>query len=170
MSTGPAIGIYLDTDVYVIRPLDVFLKYEMTLDFEIYRDPPAVSNMIQITYRNARFLRHWIDGYRQYKPNVWFYNGGELPNMFISKTPQIIHRLKGEFCPESHQICHKLFTTYDESWRTDYYALHTFLRNNHFYHIWCVDNIDIQIYTFDEIIVSKMSTTFADMCRFVNFP
>ena len=49
-------GIYLDRDVYVVQSLDVFRKYEMTLNW-FPKDKNVIQFHLLIANKNARFLR-----------------------------------------------------------------------------------------------------------------
>ncbi|XP_073987745.1 uncharacterized protein isoform X3 [Rhodnius prolixus] len=69
-------GIYLDTDVIVLKPLHTFLRYEMVVSW------PANDNFgtqVLIGHKDARFLKLWLEGYRRYRPRMWYYNAGQYP-------------------------------------------------------------------------------------------
>lgn len=59
-------GIYLDTDVYVIKSLDEYRKYEITVSWD--GDNEGVGVQVLIANRNARLLKAHFDMYR-YKIN-----------------------------------------------------------------------------------------------------
>ena len=61
-------GIYLDNDVYVINNLDKYLKFEMTLG---WYENGALGTMVLIANKDARFLKLWLDDYRDYKKDLW---------------------------------------------------------------------------------------------------
>ena len=73
-------GIYLDRDVYVVQSLDVFRKYEMTLNWD---ENQYLGTQTLIAHKNARFLKLWLNSYHDYRPNSWYYNAGELPTISI---------------------------------------------------------------------------------------
>ena len=55
-------GIYLDNDVYVVRSLNKYRKYEMTVSWD--RDSEGVGVQVLIAHRNARLLKAHFDSYR----------------------------------------------------------------------------------------------------------
>jgi mannosyltransferase OCH1-like enzyme len=59
-------SIYIDQDVYVVQNLDKFMKYEMTLSLNVME---LMSNGIFIAHKNSRFLRLYLDLYRNYDSN-----------------------------------------------------------------------------------------------------
>ncbi|KAL1124086.1 hypothetical protein AAG570_001856 [Ranatra chinensis] len=84
-------GIYLDTDVLILKPLDIFLNFEMVLGWPVKDN---IGTQILMGHKDARFLRLWLNGYRTYKPRQWYYNAGEYPtNQILSKEPHLVHRV-----------------------------------------------------------------------------
>ncbi len=59
-------GIYLDRNVIVIKCLDPFRKFEMTLDYEFYKTYKEMGNEVQIVHKRARFLRLYLRTYKKY--------------------------------------------------------------------------------------------------------
>jgi mannosyltransferase OCH1-like enzyme len=55
-------GIYLDNDVYVVNPLNKYLKYEMAVSWD--SDDDGIGNQVIIAHKNARFLKTHFDSYR----------------------------------------------------------------------------------------------------------
>ena len=65
-------GLYLDNDVLVARTFDPLRRrYELTLDREGAR---LLANGIIVATPHSQFLRIWLEGYRDYKPNSWLAN------------------------------------------------------------------------------------------------
>ncbi|CAG2172657.1 unnamed protein product, partial [Oppiella nova] len=107
-------GIYLDRDVYVIKPFNEFFKYEMTIDFESQN---TLGSQVLIGHKNARFLRLCYETFRDYDPTKWYVNIGERPVLnVINKQPHIIHRMDGQFGVRPN-VCHMLYPKYDKNWR-----------------------------------------------------
>ncbi|KAK8785867.1 hypothetical protein V5799_007768 [Amblyomma americanum] len=68
-------GIYLDWDVFVIQSLRRFLRYEATLPCT----PNVwIANNILIFHKNSRFLRLYIESFRE-----WNYNPAEVPTKLL---------------------------------------------------------------------------------------
>ena len=64
-------GIYLDTDVLVLKSLDPLRVHKLTLGVS---GPNEISNGIIIARRGAPFLRMWLENYHSYVPGVWGLN------------------------------------------------------------------------------------------------
>lgn len=60
-------GIYLDNDMYVIRSLDKYRKFEATVSWR-----NVVGNQVIIANRNARILPLWLNTYRDYRADLWY--------------------------------------------------------------------------------------------------
>ena len=84
-------GIYLDNDVYVIRSLDYFRKFEMSVglgNLERY----TIGSQVLVAHKNARLLKAWFDSYRSnYKKNEWYTNAGQVPGHVIRNHSYIAH-------------------------------------------------------------------------------
>ena len=114
----------MDRDVYVVQSLDVFRKYEMTLNWG--RNPSLIGGQNQtldpqllIAAKNARFLWLWLDSYHEYNPNLFYYSGSGLPTeRILERHPELIHRVDGEFgAVDVFEICPLLYGSYYENWR-----------------------------------------------------
>lgn len=55
-------GMFFDNDVYVVKSLNEFRKYEMSVSWD--SDKVTVGNQVFIAHRNARLLRAYFDVYR----------------------------------------------------------------------------------------------------------
>lgn len=83
---------------------------------------------ILIAHKNARFLRLWLNGYRIYKPTMWYYNAGQYPTeQILQKRPDLIHRVKTKL--GVHNVLSKLHEDPAwEEWR-QFYAIHLLARH-----------------------------------------
>jgi hypothetical protein len=69
-------GIYIDLDVYLVKSLNEFRKYEMVLSWN--DGEKEIGNQVLIGHKNARFLHAFLDQYRtNYNKSSWFYNAGK---------------------------------------------------------------------------------------------
>ncbi|XP_037039510.1 uncharacterized protein LOC119076702 [Bradysia coprophila] len=121
-------GIYLDNDVFVCQSLNGFRKFEFTLGWEVGE---FLGNQVMIGNRNARFLKFTLDSYREYYPDEWYYNAGELPTIAIlNKYPQLIHRVKRKFGYDASVTCPYFYKEYHSDWQSEFYAFHMIARGN----------------------------------------
>ncbi|XP_049814963.1 uncharacterized protein LOC126262395 [Schistocerca nitens] len=83
-------GIYLDTDMLVLRSLDRYRNSEMVVAWP-YGE--YIGNQILIASKNAKFLSMWLNSYRSYHPREWYYNAGKVPTeQILQKHPELAHR------------------------------------------------------------------------------
>lgn len=62
-------GIYLDNDVYVINSLDKYRKYEFVINWD---ENQFMGTQVLIAHKNARFLRAWLETYKEYHSDRWY--------------------------------------------------------------------------------------------------
>jgi hypothetical protein len=125
-------GIFLDNDAYLVRTVDCFRKYEMALG----RDENGyIGTQILLAHREARFLRLWLETYKEYHPDLWYYNAGQKPALEILwHKPELVHSVKKLF--GVHDLSRQLYRQYTwKEWR-DYYAIHLLIRHRHYLDSW----------------------------------
>ena len=162
-------GIYLDRDVYVVQSLDVFRKYEMTLEWNQNQN---LENSLMIANKNARFPRIWLDSYHDYDPNQYSFNAGELPTeMILKRQPHLVNRVMGKFGSSFRKtgVCPLLYSSYYENWMKDFYAFHLHIRDNEMSaERECFEGRHQNITTvFTEENVKQLNVTFGQMSRIV---
>ncbi|PRD31700.1 UNVERIFIED_CONTAM: hypothetical protein NCL1_22825 [Trichonephila clavipes] len=149
-------GIFLDTDTYVIKSLNYFRKFEMTLGW-----PPSqnLGTQLLIAHKNARFLKLWYNSYRYYRRERWYYNAGELPTQFILEPmPYLVHRVPYDF--GVHNLVHLLYGTHSDEWK-NYHAIHLLVRHKNY--LLPGDTVE----EFNENNINQYNKTFGDMARLV---
>ncbi|XP_054287183.1 uncharacterized protein LOC129003016 [Macrosteles quadrilineatus] len=115
-------GIYVDNDSYLIRSLDDLRRYEMVV---AWRPGKAMMNQVVLAHKDARLLREWHEGYRDYKPEHWYYNAGRQPANVLLEKPYLAHSLRDLL--GTYDIRKKIYTTKWDSWKT-YYSCHLMSR------------------------------------------
>ncbi len=63
-------GIYLDNDSFIIHSLDKYRKFEFVINWD---ENQYMGTQIIIAHKNARFLPLWLDSYRFYRSDLWYY-------------------------------------------------------------------------------------------------
>lgn len=155
-------GIYLDSDSYIVRSLDDFRRYEMTLGWFIGKD---MGNQILVAHKDARFIKLWYESYRNnYNPKSWYFNAGTYPTWNILKqNPHLVHRVPKLF--GNYGIKEKTYLTNFPEW-TDYYTLHLLSsRLNRGLHN--ISKIATYPVVFNEVNVLNYPVAFRDMCMAV---
>lgn len=85
-------GMYLDNDIYVINSLDRYRRFEFVLGWP---DGEWIGNMLMMGHPDARFLTEFLDTYKLFRPDIWYYNGGEKPvREILYKRPFLVHNEK----------------------------------------------------------------------------
>jgi hypothetical protein len=149
-------GIFLDNDVYVVQNLDKFRKFEMALG---YTEIKCLGTQVLIANKNARFLRLWLESYRQYYPDQWYYNAGCKPTEeVLYKRPELVHRVKLQF--GVHMLVPELYRVMWKEWRQQY-TIHLLIRHRSY-----LDKEHLQKWPFfDEINIKDYPMTFGEMAR-----
>ena len=112
-------GIFLDNDSYLVRTVDRFRVYEMAIGWD---ENQCIGSQVIVANKDARFLRLWLDTYRVYHSDRWYYNAGCKPTEeVLYRKPELVHRVKLLF--GVHMLVHNLYKSYWEDWRKQY-AIH----------------------------------------------
>ncbi|PSN54196.1 hypothetical protein C0J52_03532 [Blattella germanica] len=125
-------GIFLDNDSYMVRSLDCFRKYEMAIG--IYRTG-HIGTQTLIAHKDARFLKLWLETYREYFPELWYYNAGQKPALdVLSHMPELVHGVRMQFGVDD--LSQKLYRERNwNEWRL-YYTIHLLIRHRHYLDSW----------------------------------
>lgn len=118
-------GIYLDSDSYIVKSLDPYRRYKMSIGW-----PPGanVGNQVLVAHKDTRYLKLCYESYREYRPDLWYWNAGVLPTeRFLSVHPELVHSVPHDFgvAESDAQI---LYAKCDDSWK-NYSAFHLFFRH-----------------------------------------
>ncbi|XP_037510365.1 uncharacterized protein LOC119387130 [Rhipicephalus sanguineus] len=122
-------GIYLDSDSYIVKSLDKYRRYEAAIGW-----PPRqnIGNQVIVAHKRSEFLRLYCESYRKYRPDLWYYNGGELPTKeILSKKPHLVYRVPCDFGVHEHIVI-TLFEESNDDWR-NFSAVHVFFRHRTYY-------------------------------------
>jgi len=85
-------GIYLDNDILVINNFNRYRSFEFVLGWP---DGEWIGNMLLIGHKEARFLTEFLETYKLFRPDIWYYNGGEKPvREVLSRHPHLVHNEK----------------------------------------------------------------------------
>jgi len=114
-------GTYLDTGMYIVKSLNTFFKYEMTLDLE----DNETSNKIVISHPKARYLRLLYNSYLFYNQK----NNNSLQN-YLKHRPELVHRVRGLFGCNGRKLCSLLYNSYYKNWETEFHSIQMLIRGN----------------------------------------
>lgn len=149
-------GIFLDNDIYVVQSLEKFRKFEMAIGWD---EKQCIGTQVLIANKNARFLRLWLESYRQYYGDQWYYNAGCKPTEeVLYNRPELVHRVKLLF--GVHMLVHRLYKTSWEDWRKQY-TVHLLMRHRSY-----LDKEHLEKWpSFDEKNIKNYPMTFGEMAR-----
>ncbi|BES94296.1 Glycosyltransferase sugar-Hypothetical protein region containing DXD motif [Nesidiocoris tenuis] len=152
-------GIYLDNDSYIVKSLDEFRRFEMTVGWKINGN---LSNQVIVAHRNARFLREWLLSYKDnYRAKSWFYNAGIRPTQAVLvKRPELVHRVSRRLA-EYNGIASMLYLTRTDAWR-EHYAIHLLINHQYMLGKNFSSNATYPV-RFSERNIDKYPVTFRDM-------
>ncbi|XP_046461086.1 uncharacterized protein LOC124207589 [Daphnia pulex] len=149
-------GIYVDNDAYVIRSLDKYRKFEFVINWD---ENQFMGTQVIIAHKDARFLPLWLDSYRDYRSDKWYYNAGERPTTeILHRKPELIHRVKGDF-GAAVNVSMQIYYNPKFDWRS-YDALH--LLTSHRYYLDLHFN---KTPVFDENNIREYEYPIGDMAR-----
>ncbi|XP_067133876.1 uncharacterized protein [Centruroides vittatus] len=149
-------GIYLDNDVFVVKSLHDFRRFEFVINCDKNQ---YLGTQVIIAHKNARFLKYWHESYRYYHPEKWYYNAGELPSKSILFVlPEFAHTVVGGFGVDTSLVI-MLYKERSEEWKK-FYTLHLLI-----HHHYMVPNDRPKI--FDENNIKTYNKTYGDMVRSV---
>eukprot|EP00096_Caligus_rogercresseyi_P011433 TRINITY_DN4496_c0_g1_i1.p1 TRINITY_DN4496_c0_g1~~TRINITY_DN4496_c0_g1_i1.p1 ORF type:complete len:295 (+),score=90.82 TRINITY_DN4496_c0_g1_i1:6-890(+) len=153
-------GIALDQDVFIVQPLEPFLEEEFTLG---WAPNEYIGSQILLADKKSRFLKAWIASYKDYRPDNWYYNAGELPTKSILlKNPTLVHRVLYKFGVSN--LSKELYDEYWPHWR-DFYSIHLLWAHRSYLAKGDVERSGIR--EFNEENISGYNNTFGEMARSV---
>ena len=146
-------GIYLDTDVIVLKSFDPLRRYTFTLGQE---DDIKLGNGVIVSQPNDTFLEKWFNTYRTFRYNeTWAYHDTEIPMKLYKMFPKYIHVEKTSINrPNWHRRELDIIYKRQYLWRGNY-CIHLWFRFHKIQH----NLTDIR----------KMKTTFGEIVRYVLF-
>ncbi|BES94297.1 Glycosyltransferase sugar-Hypothetical protein region containing DXD motif [Nesidiocoris tenuis] len=149
-------GLFLDNDSYLVRSINPFRSLEMSLGWQPGK---SLQNQVIVAHKDARFLKLWLESYRDnYRPDLWYYNAGQLPTKILEKYPHLVHRVHQLF--GGYGVVRSIFQRKWPDWK-NYYALHLMVRHQNL-----LKNVNANAtypVVFDEFNIHKYPIAFRDM-------
>ena len=81
-------GIYLDTDVLILKSFDPLRKYNLVLG---RATKTTIANGIMIARKGALFLRLWLENYRNYNRDIFGGNSVVFSNLLQKLYPHLVY-------------------------------------------------------------------------------
>lgn len=124
-------GIYLDNDEYVVQSLDSLRYYEYFTGIDIGGSCDwGTGTQFIIAQRNARFLAMWLNGYKNYNKDSWYYNAGIYPYQQLVKNTNLANVDCAKVGAQGHYTRVMLYCEdVNYSVWKDFYAVHLYLRH-----------------------------------------
>ncbi|KAF4522331.1 hypothetical protein B566_EDAN011332 [Ephemera danica] len=156
-------GVVLDRDQLILKPLHDYRRFELVLGWP---EGQFIGTQLLMAHPRARLLHPWLEGYRQYRPSMWYYNAAQLPTQtLLSERPELVHRERWRF--GVHNLAHEIYgSTPWPDWH-QFSAIH--LLSRHKYLLSSKDQALLpkgsdQI---DEFSVQTYETPFGEMARYI---
>ena len=120
-------GIYLDTDIWLIRSLDPLRIHDCVLGAEI-TNPLTLCGGIILASKTSSFIKLWMEHFLlDYRVTEWAYNSGKVPTILSERYPDTIHiEMTKLQCP-SWKNLEYLYGNKSYPWK-DNYAIHLWHR------------------------------------------
>jgi hypothetical protein len=150
-------GIYLGNDCYLVRSIDYFRKFEISLSWE---EDVSVGTQTIIAHKDARFLESWLQSYKHYKISRWHDVADRPTKSVISKQPHLVHRVNQLFGTDII-LNQYLFAQEWSGWK-DYYILYLWI-GHLFYLRKSINEKAVFPVEFNETNIGYYPITFRDM-------
>ncbi|KAJ9587787.1 hypothetical protein L9F63_018770 [Diploptera punctata] len=117
-------GIFLDNDCYLVRSLDCFRKFEMTIGLN---DKGLMGTQTIVAHKDARFLKLWLESYGFLNDSELFCSdAGEVTLEILKQKPELVHSVKMLFgFDDLSQMLYRQSTW--KEWRM-YHTIHLRIR------------------------------------------
>ena len=113
-------GIYLDTDVWVIRSLDPLRKYDCVMGEEM-SNSLAIGGSIVLANKGSVFLKLWMEHFLfDYRVESWAYNSVIVPTKLYQQYPNILHVEKEKLQHPAWNKLEYLYGKMSYPWRENY--------------------------------------------------
>ena len=86
-------GIYLDTDVLVLRSFGPLMNLSDVVMAHENDDLTTACNAVIISKRNAAFIRRWYDAYQSFNQSCWACHSVRLPGVLAIMYPDEVQVL-----------------------------------------------------------------------------
>ncbi|KAK7584161.1 hypothetical protein V9T40_005124 [Parthenolecanium corni] len=151
-------GIFIDNDVYLVKNMDEFRRFEMTLEIV---DEKSFGTQTLVAHRDARFLRLWRECYKNYDGHLWYYNAGVKPKLeVLDARPELVHNVHNLF--GVRDLREELYLRKWEEWKSQY-TIHTLMRHlGQIREYGLSRNLEYPV-TFNETNIRQYNVTILDM-------
>ncbi|XP_021937335.1 uncharacterized protein LOC110838392 isoform X3 [Zootermopsis nevadensis] len=139
--------------------------FASSVEYSGWPEGQYLGTQVLVANKDARFLRLWLETYRQYYPNRWYFNAGEKPTREVLWfKPELVHRVKTLFGVQD--LSEELYRTDDWSEWRKFYAIHLLIR-----HRWYLDSLWNMLWwpSLHENNIGNYPKTFGEMAREVYF-
>ncbi len=118
-------GIYMDTDVLFIQPVNELRTYKCVVGWEKIR---RICGGIILCSVGHPFLRLWLNGFiTDFRPNTWSYNTGEVPSRIANNRPHMVHVVQGRLNQPNWTQLDRILGNTPFQWNRNF-VLHTWKR------------------------------------------
>ncbi|XP_059154507.1 uncharacterized protein LOC131939990 [Physella acuta] len=120
-------GIYLDTDMVVLRSLDDLLDNDLTMG--MLDNATGLGNAFILAKRHHPFIKEWYEHYRNFKNKDWGYNSMKVSqNMYFNNTNRLVNVRKQLYQPNWYEIEKLVNASHPYNWSQNY-AMHMWVNS-----------------------------------------
>ncbi|XP_077977418.1 uncharacterized protein LOC144432978 [Glandiceps talaboti] len=150
-------GVYLDTDVFVLAPLEPLRYY----DYAVGRASDiAVSNGIILANKNATFLQIFYESYKNYNAKCWGCSSVKKQNLLAKQYKHLLHIEPDSLIQPNPHNWDIIFRG-QYNWNHGHFAMHIYIRfyNSRFK----------QKTVFNKETIKTLQNAFGEMCRYIYY-
>ncbi|CAH1796200.1 unnamed protein product [Owenia fusiformis] len=144
-------GIYLDTDVIVVKTFDPLRKYNTSMSKE--NDKQLGSGVI-VSTPNSEFIKQWYESYQSFDNTNWAYHSTMVPMRLSKLHPELIHVVGYLMHWPSISQLYLIYRADITGWKRNYCV-----------HLWYRE-YDIE---HDPLTIRNLKTTFGQLARNVYY-
>ncbi|XP_077863985.1 uncharacterized protein LOC144349045 [Saccoglossus kowalevskii] len=149
-------GVYFDTDIFVVAPLDSLRKY----DYVVGRPSRyTLNNGVILTSSNSTFLKLFLDSYREYNSFCYSCNSVFNQNKLAWKHRHLVH-IENE----------SMMKPNSNHWRTLFFGKFPWPAHHFTFHVW-IRNFQAAYpdVVFTPDYIKQLNTSFGEICRYIYY-
>ena len=150
-------GIYLDTDVWLIRSLDPLRTHPCVLGAE-RTNPLTLCGGVILAIKSSTFLKLWMEHFLvDYRVSQWTYNSGIVPTILSQRYPDSIYVEMTKLHRPAWNQLQYLYGNKKYPWQ-DNYSIHLWHR---------METLGKQNYSITPESIQSMKSTYGQVARHI---
>ncbi|XP_070534419.1 uncharacterized protein [Ptychodera flava] len=150
-------GVYLDTDVFVVAPLEPLRYY----DYVVGRpESKVLNNGVIIASKHSQFLKIYYKSYEKYNSKCWACSSVRNQHTIAMKHKHLLHIEPHSMVNPPYTEWKKLFLN-NYNWKVGHFTIHVWFRTFR-------NNVP-EASDFNPDNIRNLDTAFGEMCRYMYY-